>query len=104
MVDLQRTVTYLNNLQKEIQKDEGVWSINYNGIDECFEIQLNHEYFIEIADEFNVKFDEVGIDEVEPFNTSDPFKFRVEFYNNDILLFSYLTDEVYEEFRKGSSR
>ena len=95
MVDLQELTSYLNELADDINEDDGVWGISYNAVGDVFEICINPEYFIEVAEEFYFPLDEIGVLEAEQL---DPLKYRIEFYAGNVLYFSYLTDREYKEF------
>ena len=100
MVNLPKLAGYLSGLQKQIAEDDGVFGIHYNPIDENFEILINCEYFLEIAEELEVPFDEVCVDEIDPIHSNDTLEIRLEFYKNDVLFFAYFFKEDYEKLLK----
>ena len=99
MVGLQELTAYLSELADDIKEDDGVWGISYNAVEDVFEICINPEYFIEVAEEFHFPLDEIGVLEAEQLDEHDPLKYRIEFYAGNVLYFSYLTDREYKEFK-----
>lgn len=99
MVDLQELTAYLSELADDINEGDGVWGISYNAVEDVFEICINPEYFIEVAEEFYFPLDEIGVLEAEQLGEHDPLKYRIEFYAGNVLYFSYLTDREYKEFK-----